>query len=136
MEYFYFGDWEIWKTNHTFWKKPPLAIWRLAGKQLFFTGYSFLENHSFIQTIWHEPLILFQVELLVPASHPWASRGKNLYEDLMNGPREPQGPWKTTIKLTLQVRNLNPEFRKKHMCTIQVNLSMIKSAHLKTSTQI
>ena len=25
LEYF-FGDWEIWKTNHTFWKNPPLDM--------------------------------------------------------------------------------------------------------------
>ena len=24
---FFFRDWEIWKTNCTFWKKPPLAWW-------------------------------------------------------------------------------------------------------------
>ena len=27
LEYFHFEDWEIWKTNHTFWKKTPLANW-------------------------------------------------------------------------------------------------------------
>ena len=25
LEYF-FEDWEIWKTNRTFWKKPPLVV--------------------------------------------------------------------------------------------------------------
>ena len=24
LEYFFWGDWEIWKMNQTFWKKPPL----------------------------------------------------------------------------------------------------------------
>ena len=23
---FFFGDWEIWKTNHTYWKKPHLKL--------------------------------------------------------------------------------------------------------------
>ena len=25
LEYFYFEDWEIWKTNHTFWKKATFS---------------------------------------------------------------------------------------------------------------
>ena len=29
LEYFFFGDLEIWKTNHTFWKKPPLILYPL-----------------------------------------------------------------------------------------------------------
>ena len=24
--FFFFGDWEIWKTNHTYWKKPHLKL--------------------------------------------------------------------------------------------------------------
>ena len=36
LNIFFFGDWEIWKTNCTFWTEPPLVDWKDYKRKILF----------------------------------------------------------------------------------------------------